>query len=93
MAEFLIFADNNFPVDGDSKERTQHIRAAERERAGELRAAGNLKRLWRRPGSTAGLRSGRPPTRLSSMTSSPHSPMFPYLEITVEPLATHPQER
>ena len=93
MAEFLIFADNHFPPDGDRKERTQHIRAAERERAGELRAAGNLKRLWRRPGTSGwiALWEAADATELHDQLAS--LPMFPYLDISVEPLATHPQER
>jgi muconolactone D-isomerase len=93
MAEFLIFADNNFPVDGDSKERTQHIRAGERERAAELRESGNLKRLWRRPGSTGwiALWEAADATELHDQLAS--LPMFPYLDISIEALATHPQER
>jgi muconolactone D-isomerase len=93
MAEFLIFAENNFPVDGESKERTQNVRARERERAAELRAAGNLKRIWRRTGSTGwiALWEAADATELHDQLAS--LPMFPWLELTIEPLATHPQER
>jgi muconolactone D-isomerase len=92
MAEFLIFAENHFPPDGDSDLQT-HLRTGERERAGELRAAGNLKRLWRRPGSTGwiALWEAADATELHDQLAS--LPMFPYLDISIEALATHPQER
>lgn len=92
MAEFLIFAENNFPPDGDA-ELQAALRGAERERAGELRAAGNLQRIWRRPGTTGwvAIWSAADATELHDQLAS--LPMFPYLDISVEALATHPQER
>jgi len=92
MAEFLVFADNNFPADGDAALQAE-LRNRERERAGDLRAAGNLKRLWRQPGRRGwiGLWEAQDATELHDQLAS--LPMFPYLEIRVEPLATHPQER
>jgi muconolactone D-isomerase len=92
VAEVLIFAESNFPPDGDRELQTS-LRSGERERAGELRAAGNLKHLWRRPGSTGwiALWEAADATELHDQLAS--LPIFPYPEISVEPLATHPQER
>ncbi|HTW12989.1 MAG TPA: muconolactone Delta-isomerase family protein [Solirubrobacteraceae bacterium] len=88
MAEFLVFANQQHLVQGD-----EAVRTAERERAMELRAAGNLKRLWRRPGRRGwiALWEAADATELHDQLAS--LPMYPYLEITIEALATHPQER
>jgi muconolactone D-isomerase len=79
VAEFLVYADNNFPVDGD-KELRAALRNGERERAMALRESGNLKRLWRSPGRAGWIGLWE-------------LPMFPYLDLRVEALATHPQEK
>ncbi len=92
MAEFLIYADNHFPPDGEP-ELQASLRSRERERAGELRAAGNLRRLWRRPGTTGWIALWEAPDATELHDQLASLPMFPYLDITVEPLATHPQER
>ncbi|MBO0850730.1 MAG: muconolactone Delta-isomerase family protein, partial [Pseudonocardia sp.] len=62
-------------------------------RADELRAAGVLKRLWRVPGrnATVGLYEAPDATELHDALAS--LPMFPWMDITVEAVATHPQER
>ncbi len=63
-------------------------------RADELRAAGNLKRLWRVPGrnATIGLYEVTDATELHDVLAS--LPMFPpWMDITVEAVATHPQEQ
>jgi muconolactone D-isomerase len=90
--EFLVRAENRLPVDTPEEERGS-LRKAERARAQELRDAGVLKRLWRVPGSTAwiGLFEAPDATELHDALAS--LPLFPWLEVTVEPLATHPQEK
>lgn len=90
--EFLVRAENRLPPDTPEQTR-QRLRETERERAGELRAAGVLKRLWRVPGRNAwiGLFEADDPTALHDAIAS--LPMWPWLDVTVEPLATHPQER
>jgi muconolactone D-isomerase len=92
MAEFLVYADNDFPADGD-KELQASLRSGERERAMALRESGNLKRLWRVPGRSGwiALWEAADATELHDQIAS--LPMFSYLDIRVEALATHPQEK
>jgi muconolactone D-isomerase len=86
--EFLVRSENRLPPETPA-ERREELRAAERARAVELRAAGVLKRLWRVPGrnATVGLYEAALHDALMSL------PMAPWLDVTVEALATHPQER
>jgi muconolactone D-isomerase len=90
--EFLVRSENRLPPDTPADTR-EELRKAERARAEELRAAGVLKRLWRVPGRTAtiGLYEAADPADLHDALTS--LPMSPWLDVTVEPLATHPQER
>ncbi|WP_028926694.1 muconolactone Delta-isomerase [Pseudonocardia acaciae] len=90
--EFLVRAKNRLPSDTPEEER-RRLKKGERARADELRAAGVLKRLWRVPGrnATVGLYEAADATELHDALES--LPMFPWMDITVEPLATHPQER
>jgi len=90
--EFLVRAENRLPVDTPEEERAR-LKKGERARADELRAAGNLKRLWRVPGrnATIGLYEVADATELPGVLAS--LPMFPWMDITVEAVATHPQEQ
>ena len=90
--EFLVRSENRLPPDF-AAERKAELRTAERARAMELRAAGVLKRLWRVPGrnATIGLYEAADPAELHDALMS--LPMAPWLDVTVEPLALHPQER
>jgi muconolactone D-isomerase len=90
--EFLVRAENRLPVDTPAEERDR-LRGAERTRAQELRADGVLQRLWRLPGRNAwlGLFECADATALHDALAS--LPLFPWLDITVDALATHPQER
>jgi len=89
--EFLVRAENRLPAETPDEVRAR-LRAAERERAMELRAQGVLKRLWRVPGrnATIGLYEAPDATALHDALSS--LAMWPWLDVSVEPLATHPQE-
>lgn len=89
--EFLVRSETTLPASTPEDERIR-LRKAERARAGELREAGILKRLWRVPGRNAaiGLYEAPDATCLHDALSS--LAMYPWMRITVEPLATHPQE-
>jgi muconolactone D-isomerase len=91
--EFLVRQRNRMPADEDSRRLREELRVVERKRAQELRDAGILIRLWRVPGTrdAIGLYNAEDATALHDALSS--LPQFPWLEIEVEALATHPQER
>jgi muconolactone D-isomerase len=90
--EFLVRSENRLPPEFPAERRAE-LRTAERARAMELRAAGTLKRLWRVPGrnATVGLYEAADPAELHDALMS--LPMAPWLDVTVEALAQHPQER
>lgn len=89
--EFLVRFEINAPESMSTDER-ERLRVIERARAMELREQGILKRLWRVPGRRAvvGLWECADATELHDALAS--LPMFPWMDVTVEPLATHPQE-
>lgn len=66
--------------------------AAERKRGRELREAGAIERIWRIPGTrdNVGIWRAESATDLHGLLSS--LPLFPYMAITVRPLAQHPLE-
>ena len=90
--EFLVRFETNTPESMSAEER-ERLRGLERRRADELRRDGVLLRLWRSPGRRAviGLWDAPDATALHDAIAS--LPMFPWLDATVEPLATHPQEQ
>ena len=64
----------------------------EAERARQLAAAGILRRLWRVPGRRAnwGIWVASTTDELHAALAS--LPLFPYMSITVHPLARHPND-
>jgi muconolactone D-isomerase len=90
--EFLVRIDVRTPVDMDA-ERLAALQAAEGVRARELVAQGLLRRIWRIPGrrSNVSLYEAPEATALHAALSS--LPLFPYMEIEVQALATHPVEQ
>ncbi len=90
--EFLVRTENLLPPDTPDEVR-EELRRAERVRATELREAGVLKRLWRVPGrnATVGLYEAADPAALREALVS--LPLWKWMDVTVEALATHPQER
>ncbi|MGD6741896.1 muconolactone Delta-isomerase family protein [Streptomyces sp. BH106] len=90
--EFLVRTENLLPHD-TSDELRGRLKRGERERAMELREAGVLKRLWRVPGrnATIGLYEAEDAAALHDALVS--LPMWKWMDITVEALATHPQEK
>ena len=89
--EFLVRFEINAPDSMTADER-ERLRGLERVRAMELREQGILRRLWRIPGRRAvvGLWEAPDATALHDALAS--LPMFPWIDVTVESLATHPQE-
>ena len=90
--EFLVRFESTHPAEMTA-ETVGRLRSQERDRAAELRAAGLLKRLWRVPGrrGVVGLWEAPDADELHDALAS--LPMFPYMDVSVEVLATHPQER
>jgi muconolactone D-isomerase len=83
--EFLVQIQVNLPVGVDPTDLVQREQA----RGRELKAAGTIVRIWRVPGRTAsvGIWQAEDATALHEAIAS--MPMFPYLDATVTPLATH----
>ena len=90
--EFLVRFEAQPPAGITTEEREQ-VRTLERQLAGELRAAGILKRLWRIPGTRAVIGLWEAPDATALHDALTSLPTFAWFSATVEPLATHPQER
>ena len=90
--EFLVRFETALP-ESFTAEQIAELKDAEREQAMKLRRNGTLKRLWRVPGRRAvvGLWEAADATELHEALAS--LPQFPWMDVSVEPLATHPQER
>ena len=89
--EFLVNIEVRWPADGDPAELARLI-AAERVRGVELGAAGTIRRMWRVLGRRAnwGVWEAEDATVLHAAIGS--LPFFPYLDVTVIPLAAHPTD-
>lgn len=89
--EFLVQIAITLPSDARAEERERLVRS-EYERGRELMAAGILSRIWRVPGTAnnVGIWSAPDATALHELISS--LPMYPYMDVQVRPLSTHPLE-
>jgi muconolactone D-isomerase len=89
--EFLVRITIDIPADMP-QEQSRELAQREAERAGELASQGRLVRLWRVPGRRAnvGLWSAKDATQLHEALAS--LPLFPYMDIALEPLARHPSD-
>jgi muconolactone D-isomerase len=89
--EFMVHTRVQWPPDGDPGLK-QRLIAEEAERAQELVEGGYIRRLWRIPGRWAnvGLWRAEDATALHEALAS--LPLFPWLEIRVQPLAAHPSD-
>jgi muconolactone D-isomerase len=89
--EFLVRFEVDAPASMSADER-ERLRGLEKVRASQLREQGILLRLWRVPGRRAvvGLWEAPDATALHDALAS--LPMFPWMDVSVEALATHPQE-
>lgn len=87
--EFLVRIEVGLPSDMPTEERSSLLEA-ESARGKELISAGKLKRIWRVPGRFANisLYDVNDATELHDLLSS--LPLFPWLDMDVEPLARHP---
>lgn len=89
--EFLVRTETYLPADLDD-DRRDALRAAERTRADELRDAGLLLRLWRVPGRAATVQLWAAPDATVLHDALSSLPMWKWMRVDVEALATHPQE-
>ncbi len=89
--EFLVRQENNMPA--MAPEEAASIKTAEREYAQQLRDRGVLRRLWRVPGTRTaiGWYEAEDTTALHDVLAA--LPTFQWQNISVEALATHPQEQ
>lgn len=89
--EFLVTIQNNLPMTMLPEERTK-LFADESARASELALNGSIQRLWRIAGrrQNVGIWCASSADELHEMLTS--LPMFPFLDITVTPLALHPSD-
>ena len=89
--QFLVRAQVNVPSDMSADERAQ-LTLLETARGRELIAMGNLRRIWRVPGRWANiaLYEASDATELHALVSS--LPLWPWMDVSVEALATHPLE-
>jgi muconolactone D-isomerase len=89
--EFLVRFETHLPDSMSDAERGR-LKVAERARAMELRKDGILKRLWRVPGRRAVIGLWEAPDATALHDALASLPQWPWMDVTVEPLATHPQE-
>src|ERR1700748_2459402 len=76
----------------ESEEREKQLREKERARGRELADQGIMVRLWRVPGRRANWGIWRAPDVDHLHDALASLPLFPYMTITVHPLATHPND-
>jgi muconolactone D-isomerase len=86
---FLAEMDVRIPHDADP-DHVARLQAAEKERAQQLQRAGEWRHLWRVAGRYANISVFDVDSidRLHELLSG--LPLYPYLDIRVTPLATHP---
>ena len=89
--EFLVRIDIGWPADGDPDQLARLV-AAERVRAAELATEGRLRRLWRVPGERANWGIWEAPDATELHAALRSLPLFPWLDIHVQPLAAHPSD-
>jgi muconolactone D-isomerase len=90
--EFLVSIDVRTPVDLDP-ERLAALQAAEAVRARELVAEGLLRRIWRIPGRRSNISLYEAPDATVLHAALSSLPLFPFMDIEVQALATHPVEQ
>jgi muconolactone delta-isomerase len=85
--EFLVHMEVTARIESGNE-----LLAKEAERSRQLAEAGVLRRLWRVPGRRAnwGIWAASSTDELHAALVS--LPLFPYLNITVHPLASHPND-
>lgn len=91
MMEFLVRIDVRLPANLPDVERADLI-AREVARGRALQDAGSIVRIWRIPGRYANVAvwKAADATDLHGLLAS--LPLFPWMDVDVEPLAVHPLE-
>jgi muconolactone D-isomerase len=92
MNEFLVRIEINLPADLDATDREALV-AAELKRGQELVEAGSISRIWRLPGRRANVGIWSAADAAAVHTAVTTLPMFPYMDVEVTALATHPLEQ
>ncbi|WP_031465144.1 muconolactone Delta-isomerase [Sciscionella sediminilitoris] len=90
--EFLVRVDASRAYELPEKERADLIER-ERARGRELLADGTIQRFWRVPGRRGNVGIWSTPDADTLATVLAELPVFPYADIEVTPLATHPMMR
>jgi muconolactone D-isomerase len=86
--EFLVAIDlARLPADVG-----EDLLAAERVRGRELQAARTIERIWRVPGKKANVGIWRAADATELHAAIESLPAFPWMSVTVTPLAAHPLE-
>ena len=89
--EFLVHIDITLP-EGLPEERRRELLAAEHRRGRELIEQGLLVRIWRLPGRFANISLYRAADATELHAAVTSLPLWPYMDVRVEPLAVHPLE-
>ena len=87
--EFLVRTRLQRPASA-TDEDVAAMMAAEKARAGELMAAGTLKKLWRVPGEWGAWVLYEAPDATAFHAAITSLPLFPWMTVEVHPLARHP---
>jgi muconolactone D-isomerase len=90
--EFLVHVEITMAPGSVKPARHAELMVAETVRAAELAEAGIIRRLWRIPGRWAswGLYEAADATALHTAVAS--LPLFPWMDVSVHPLARHPND-
>jgi muconolactone D-isomerase len=89
--EFLVHIDVHLPPDmpDDDRKRLLELESA---RGRELIAEGTLARIWRIPGRRSNWSLYSAPDANAVHAAVTSLPLWPYMDVRVEPLAAHPLE-
>jgi muconolactone D-isomerase len=89
--EFLVSIEVRTPPDMDP-DRLAALQAAEAVRSRALVEQGMLRRIWRIPGRRANVSLYEAPDATAVHDALMSLPLYPWLDIQVQALATHPVE-
>jgi muconolactone D-isomerase len=89
--EFLVHIEIHLPPDMPGDRRAALLEAEAR-RGRELMESGMLARIWRVPGRLANLSLYRAEDATAVHEAVTSLPLWPWMDVRVEPLAIHPLE-